>query len=154
MSELPTTLSETVKRLAVDYIKTVKEQIRKDMGGRPSDAVEVSGDDELQAWMRVTASPEQIAQMIAEGADDETILKTARKYRFALGKQAGQGDPIKETEYHEKMQRKAQAWLAERMPKPQPAPVPDISAMMPQQPPQPMMSMPQQPADPMLALGG
>lgn len=159
MAELPSTLGDAVKRIAVEYVGNVVEAIRTGMGGRASDTVEIDNQRELEAWMRATASPEQIAKMVAEGADDDTILKTARKYRYALGKAAGRGDPRKEAEYHEKMAQKAQAWLAERMPKPAPTPVPDISGMMqPPAPPEPTpMAAPAQAPmgmQPMLPMGG
>jgi hypothetical protein len=86
------------------------------MGGQASDAVKLNPQDELAAWMRETASPEQVAAMIQGGASDSEILQAARKYRYALGKAAAKGDPKKEVEYHEKMAAKAQQFLAERAP--------------------------------------
>lgn len=106
-------MGETLKSLAGEYIKNTVESIRVGMGGRASDAVKLSDEEELDAWMRETAPPEQVAQMIAEGASDDEILQAARKYRYALGKAAGRGDPVRECEYHEKMAAKAAAKMAE-----------------------------------------
>lgn len=114
MADLPTTLAENVKNLAREYIRSQAQTIAQGMGGRASDAVKLSEAEELQAWMRATATPEQVGQMIAEGADDETILREARTYRYHLGKAAAKGDPKKETEYHEKMSQKAQQFLAQQ----------------------------------------
>lgn len=113
MAELPTTLAENVKQLAVEYIGNQVKTIAEGMGGRASDAVKLTRAEELEAWMRATASPEQVAAMVEGGASDEEILKTARRYRYALGKAAAKGDPRKEVEYHESMAAKAQAKLAE-----------------------------------------
>lgn len=111
MAELSTTLADTTKGLAVEYIKNVTEAIRTGLGGRAADARKLTADEELDAWMRETATPEKVAGMIEAGASDDEILQAARKYRHALGKAAGRGDPIREAEYHERMAQKA----AERM---------------------------------------
>lgn len=124
--ELPTTLAETVKKLAREYIREQAKTIAEGMGGRASDAVKLSADEELQAWMRATASPEEVAAMIEAGDDDKTIFQKARGYRYALGRAAGKGDPKKEAEYHEKMAQKAQAFLAAQQ---QPAPVSAVETL-------------------------
>lgn len=113
MSELPTTLAENVKKLAVEYIGNQVKQISEGMGGRASDAQKLSEAEELEAWMRATATPEEIASLIEQGATDEELHQAARKYRYALGKAAGRNDPRRETDYHDKMAQKAQAKLME-----------------------------------------
>ena len=114
--DLPTSLAETVKNLAVEYIGQQVETIRKGMGDKASDAVDLTPDEELGAWMRQTATPEKVAEMVAAGADDEEIFQESRRYRRALGKAAAKGDPRKEVEYHESMAAKAQALLARQQP--------------------------------------
>lgn len=116
MAELPTTLAESLKGLATEYIGNQVKTIAQGMGDKASDATPLSEQDELAAWMRATKTPEQVAQMIADGADDATILQEARKFRYHLGKAAAKGDPKKEVEYHEKMAAKAQAFMAEQAP--------------------------------------
>jgi nicotinamide riboside kinase len=113
MTDLPTTLGETLKSLAPDVVRRQVDTIVSGMGGRASDAVKLTKAEELQAWMTATASPEQVAAMIERGADDDEILQTARRYRYALGKAAAKGDPRKEVEYHEKMAAEAQALLSQ-----------------------------------------
>lgn len=112
MADLPTTLGETLKNVAPDVVRNQVQTIVSGMGGRASDAVKLSKAEELQAWMTATATPEQVAAMIEQGASDEEILQTARRYRYALGKSAAKGDPRKEVEYHEKMAAEAQKLLA------------------------------------------
>lgn len=114
MADLPTSLAETTKGLAKEYIGNVVKTIATGMGGKASDAVTLAPEQELAAWMRETATPEQVAQMIEQGDDDQTIFQAARKYRHALGKAAAKGDPRAETAYHEKMAAKAQQFLAEQ----------------------------------------
>lgn len=110
MADLPTTLADQVKDLAKEYIKNSVETIRSGMGGHASNAMKMNDAQELEAWMRSTATPEQVADMVANGADDEAILQKARRYRHALGKAAGRGDPVRETEYHEKQAARAGAY--------------------------------------------
>lgn len=112
MTDTPTTMGDALKNFAPDFVKQQVSTIVKGLGGRASDAVDLSEQEELAAWMRATASPEEIAQLIAGGADDKTILQTARRYRYALGRAAARGDPEKEVAYHESMAKKAAAFLA------------------------------------------
>lgn len=117
-----------------EYRRALIASMAKVWGDRPSNAVKIDSKRELGLWMQPTSpaavaaidaggTPEEVeqanalwaAQMKADGASDEEIFKTCRRFAYALGKQHAKADLTKETAYHEEMAAKAAAYRAGRL---------------------------------------
>ena len=120
------TTAELVDRLGVEYRKTLIANMAAVLGNRPLRGSKLTPDRELDLWLLPTSPPalaaakagaslEEVweanrayaAGMTAAGRSDDEILKACAKFRWQLGKAAGQDDLRRETKYHERQYAKA-----------------------------------------------
>lgn len=127
MAEQP--ISERVNRLGVEYRNGLIENMAKVLDNRPLTGAEKIGPQrELELWMTPTSPAAVIAlqrgatmaeaneanalwaQMMAQqGAPEELIFETCRKFAWERGKTAARGDLKREVEYHQRMSQRALA---------------------------------------------
>lgn len=124
-------IQDRVSKLGVEYRNGLIEQMSEVLQQRPTDGEKIGPARELELW-RMPTSPAAVialkrgatldeanqanamwAQHMAEqGAPEELILETCRKFAYERGKYHARGSLKRECEWHEKMAAKALAQLA------------------------------------------
>lgn len=125
------TMQERVAELGTITRQTLIETMATLVGDRPMKGKKISHQREVELWIMPTSPAAVIAfdkgaslaeaeeanrlwagQMKADGATDEEIFQTCRKFAYQRGKFHGHGDPSKEVAWHERMALRAARYRA------------------------------------------
>ena len=122
-------MAERIAELGAQTRQTLIENMAKVLDDRPMKGTKIGHQRELELWVMPTSPAAVIAfekgatfteaeqanvmwaqQMKADGATDEQVFQTCRKFAYQRGKYFGKADPEKEAAYHERMAARAARW--------------------------------------------
>lgn len=129
-----TNIQDRIDKLGVEYRNGLIEKMAEVLDNRPTGGEKIGPERELELWLTPTSPAAVIALkrgatleeaheanamwanlMTQQGAPEELILETCRRFAYERGKYHGRGDLARETKWHEKMAERAYAKLAGAM---------------------------------------